>query len=57
MRTIIQRVEQAEVKIDGKSTGKINQGLLVLIGFEEEENQEDFDWIIKKIIQLRIFND
>lgn len=57
MRTIIQRVSHAEVKVEGKSVGKIAQGLLVLIGFENEETQEEFDWMIKKIVQLRIFND
>lgn len=57
MRTIIQRVKNAEVKVDGKSVGKIQQGLLVLIGFENDETQEEFDWMIKKIVQLRIFND
>ena len=57
MRTIIQRVKNAEVKVEGEIIGKINQGLLVLVGFEEIEDQDDFDWMIKKITQLRIFND
>ncbi|MGI9525661.1 MAG: D-aminoacyl-tRNA deacylase [Weeksellaceae bacterium] len=57
MRAIIQRVKHASVTVDEFITGKINQGLLVLIGFEAEEAQEDFDWMIKKITQLRIFND
>ncbi|MDO5656163.1 MAG: D-aminoacyl-tRNA deacylase [Flavobacteriaceae bacterium] len=57
MRSVIQRVKHAKVTIDGKISGEIGQGLLVLIGFEADENQEDFDWMIKKIIQLRIFDD
>lgn len=57
MRTIIQRVQHASVTVDGKITGNINHGILVLVGFEPEDINEDFEWIIKKIIQLRIFND
>ncbi len=57
MRTIIQRVKNAEVKVEGEVIGGINQGLLVLVGFEEIEDQDDFDWMIKKITQLRVFND
>ena len=43
--------------MEGEITGKINQGILALVGFEPDDNQEDFEWIAKKIIQLRIFND
>ena len=57
MRIIIQRVQHASVKVDNNITGKISNGLLVLVGFEPEDNQEDFEWIAKKITQLRIFND
>lgn len=57
MRVIIQRVKHASVTVDDKITGSINHGLLVLVGFEAEDNQEDFEWIAKKIVQLRIFND
>ena len=57
MRTILQRVQHASVTVEGEITGKINQGILVLVGFEPDDNQEDFEWIAKKIIQLRIFND
>lgn len=57
MRTIIQRVKHASVTVKGEVTGKINAGLLVLVGFENDEPQDDFDWMIKKITQLRIFND
>lgn len=57
MRTVIQRVKHASVTINDEISGKIQQGLLVLVGFENEELPEDFDWMIKKITQLRIFND
>lgn len=57
MRTIIQRVKHASVTVDGEIIGKIDTGLLVLVGFEADESQEDFDWMIKKVTQLRIFND
>ena len=57
MRTILQRVQHASETVEGEITGKINQGILALVGFEPDDNQEDFEWIAKKIIQLRIFND
>lgn len=57
MIAVIQRVTQAEVKVDGAITGKIGLGLLVLLGIEEADNEEDIEWLSKKIVQLRIFND
>lgn len=57
MRTIIQRVKRASVAVAGDTIGEISSGLLILVGFESKETQEDFDWMIKKITQLRIFND
>lgn len=57
MRIVIQRVQHASVKVDNNITGQIATGLLVLVGFEPEDNLEDFEWISKKITQLRIFND
>ncbi|HNE49816.1 MAG TPA: D-aminoacyl-tRNA deacylase [Chitinophagales bacterium] len=57
MRAIIQRVARATVKIDDKINGKIGIGLLVLLGIENEDSSSDIDWLIKKIIQLRIFSD
>ncbi len=57
MRVVIQRVKHASVKVDERITGQIGVGLLILAGFEESDTQEDFDWIINKIIQLRIFPD
>ena len=57
MRVVIQRVLEASVKVDNEVVGNINNGLLVFAGFEEDDNNEDFDWIVRKIIGLRIFND
>jgi len=57
MRTVIQRVSRASVTIDGRQTAGIGEGLLVLVGVEEADGQEDIDWLSKKIVNLRIFND
>lgn len=57
MRAVIQRVSKASCKVDGKITGKIEQGLLVLLGIEHEDSLADIQWLAKKIINLRIFND
>lgn len=57
MRVVIQRVSEASVKIDDNVAGKIESGLLILIGIEEQDNVEDIDWLCGKIARLRIFND
>ena len=57
MRTIIQRVKSANVEINNNIVGKINKGLMILIGFETNDTNEDIDWLVKKIINLRIFSD
>ncbi len=57
MRVVIQRVSEASVIVDKQVTGKINCGLLILAGFEENDTDEDIEWLSKKITQLRIFND
>ena len=57
MRVVIQRVSEASVTVDGVSTGKIEQGLLVLVGFEDADTEEDISWMSSKIINLRIFSD
>jgi len=57
MRAVIQRVSKASVEIDGQINGLIGQGFLVLIGIEDSDNQSDIEWLSKKIVQLRIFND
>jgi D-tyrosyl-tRNA(Tyr) deacylase len=57
MRAVIQRVTHASVTIDDKVNSSIDQGLLVLLGIEDVDNQEDIEWLSGKIINLRIFND
>ena len=57
MRALIQRVKQASVTIEQEVVGEISQGLLILLGVEEVDGQEDIDWLVRKIVQLRIFND
>jgi D-tyrosyl-tRNA(Tyr) deacylase len=57
MRTVIQRVQQASVIADGQPTGSIGQGLMVLLGIEEPDNDADIEWLCQKIVNLRIFND
>ena len=57
MRVVVQRVLEAFVKVNGKTIGKISQGLLVLCGFENEDNKDDLEWMTNKLINLRIFND
>ena len=57
MRAVIQRVTKASVKVDGKVTGAIKEGLLILVGIEDADTQEDIEWLTKKIVGLRIFND
>ncbi len=57
MKVIIQRVSQASVTIDDNVVANIQTGLLVLLGIEDLDNQEDINWLIGKIINLRIFAD
>lgn len=57
MRAVIQRVTEASVKVDGKVTGAINKGLLILVGIEDADTEEDIEWLTKKIVGLRIFDD
>tara|TARA_B100001093_G_scaffold152295_1_gene145028 strand:- start:2777 stop:3229 length:453 start_codon:yes stop_codon:yes gene_type:complete len=57
MKVVIQRVNQAEVSIDSKVIGQIEKGLLVLLGFEESDNDDDIEWIVNKVLRMRIFND
>lgn len=57
MRTVIQRVTEASVEIENKICGKIGEGILLLIGIEEADNAEDIDWLCKKIVNMRIFDD
>ncbi len=57
MRIVIQRVEKASVDVEGRTVGKIAQGLLILVGVEETDSEDDVDWLSRKIVNLRIFND
>jgi len=57
MRAVIQRVKKASVTIDNKFVSTIEQGLLILLGIENEDGQEDIDWLTNKIVNMRIFND
>ena len=57
MRLLIQRVEEASVKIEGKIHSQIGRGLLVLVGIEEADNDEDIAWLTGKLLRLRIFDD
>ena len=53
MKIVIQRVSEASVKVNNKTTGEISKGLLLLVGVEEEDSQEDADWLAKKIIDFQ----
>ena len=57
MRVVVQRVSQSNVKVSGDIIGEINEGLMVLVSFVDEDNDTDLGWMTKKIINLRIFND
>ena len=57
MRAVIQRVESASVNIDGKVEGQIESGLLVFVGIEDADTEEDADWLARKITSLRVFDD
>ena len=57
MKAVIQRVSKASVTVDGKIIAKIESGLLILLGIENKDGQEDIEWLSRKIINLRIFND
>jgi D-aminoacyl-tRNA deacylase len=55
MKVVLQRVAEASVIIDNKIVAKIQQGLLVFVGIEEADNQGDIDWLVSKIVNIRIF--
>jgi len=57
MRVVLQRVSQASVTVDSKIVADIQKGLLVLVGIEDADTQEDIDWLVGKIIKMRIFGD
>jgi D-aminoacyl-tRNA deacylase len=57
LKAIIQRVTSASVSVSNKKVGDISNGLLVFVGIEESDSQEDINWLSQKIVNLRIFND
>jgi D-tyrosyl-tRNA(Tyr) deacylase len=57
MKVVIQRVSKASVTINELKVASIKKGLLILLGIANEDNQEDINWLVRKIINLRIFND
>ena len=57
MKVVIQRVKESSVEIDNKIKAKIENGLLVLIGISQEDNKLDVEWLVNKVLNIRIFND
>ena len=57
MKFIVQKVEKAKVEVDGKVVGKINKGFMVLIGVKENDTKKEADYLVNKLINLRIFED
>lgn len=57
MKVVIQRVSEAHVKIEGKIVGEISKGFMLLIGIDENDEKKDADWLVHKILNLRIFGD
>lgn len=57
MRAVIQRVAEASVTVDGMVISTIQRGLLILLGIEKEDTQEDINWLTGKIVRMRIFDD
>ncbi len=57
MRAVIQRVKEAEVTVEQQATGRVEQGIVALVGFTETDGLDDLDWMARKIARLRIFND
>ena len=57
MRVVIQRVKNASVEIDGNDNGKINTGFLVLLGIASTDTKQDVDYLVKKVVNLRVFSD
>lgn len=57
MKVVIQRVSQSSVTIDSKIVAEIQKGLLILVGIEDSDGQEDIDWLVGKITKIRVFDD
>lgn len=57
MKVVLQRVSEASVQVDGKIAGEISHGLMLLIGVDENDENADADWLVKKVLDVRIFSD
>ncbi len=57
MRVVAQRVSRAEVVVEGESVGKIGRGLMLLLGVEDDDREEDVKWLAQKVVNMRIFDD
>ena len=57
MRVVLQRVTEAIVKVDGEIIGQIGNGLMILVGFGKEDTEEKLEWMVNKILNLRVFSD
>lgn len=57
MKAVIQRVKHSSVEVEGETVGKIEKGLMLLIGVDEDDETVDADWLVKKILDVRIFSD
>lgn len=57
MRSVVQRVSRASVRVEGETVGRIGKGFLVLLGVGEKDTSQDLDWMVDKIIGLRVFED
>ena len=57
MRVVIQRVSEASVKVHNQIVGEIGKGLMLLIGVDESDENSDADWLVKKILDVRVFSD
>ncbi len=57
MKAVIQRVSESHVKVDGNIVGEIGKGLMLLVGIDENDTKTDADWLVQKILNLRVFGD
>lgn len=57
MKIVVQRVSEASVKVEGKIVGEVGKGLMLLVGVDENDEKTDADWLVQKVLNLRIFGD
>ena len=57
MKVVLQRVSRASVEVSGQTKGKIEKGLLLFLGFEQDDDMVDISWVVNKVVNMRIFND